>query len=381
MKKIFILTAILISFLSFAQVPQGISYQAIALNSSGNPVASSNVGIRLSVLDNSATGTALYTETQTKTTNAQGLFNLVIGQGTPTTGNFSAINWGTNSKFLKVEMDITGGTNYVLVGTTQLLSVPYALAADSLVTSPGEGITLVSPNGTPYQVTVNDSGQLSLPTSGSSSTIPTSLYLYGTFNNFNAITSLLLGNFPNYSGCGGVCTISPLAGYKYLTSGTEIKFLSQNNSSSPIYGINSSNALVINGNSYTIPNNGFYYLEINRTSPNNTMPINIYSISPTLDGNNIGTLTPTYNPSTNIFSFMLNGVTTAIGGGGFNFTIEYPGTGMTTNSFGDNLSDGTIEHNGTPIYFPGISTTPKNYRVDLVVNFNGSGTYTITQIP
>ena len=132
MKKIYFLVTILISIVTFAQVPQGISYQAIALNSSGNPVVSSNVGIRLSVLDNSATGTVLYTETQTKTTNTQGLFNLVIGQGTPSTGTFSTINWGTNSKFLKVEMDVAGGTNYALVGTTQLLSVPYAMVAGSI---------------------------------------------------------------------------------------------------------------------------------------------------------------------------------------------------------------------------------------------------------
>jgi hypothetical protein len=132
MKTFFSTLLILLSTCVFAQVPQGISYQAIALNVSGNPVVSSNVGIRLSVLDNSATGTILYTETQTKTTNAQGLFNLVIGQGTPTSGTFSTINWGTNSKFLKVEIDAAGGSNYVLVGTTQLLSVPYAMTAGNL---------------------------------------------------------------------------------------------------------------------------------------------------------------------------------------------------------------------------------------------------------
>ena len=129
MKKIVLLSALFISFLTFAQVPQGISYQAIALNSSGTPVVSSTVGIQLSVLDDSATGTVLYTETHIKTTNAQGLFNLVIGQGTPTFSTFSALKWESNSKFLKVEMDAAGGINYVLVGTTQLLSVPYALYA------------------------------------------------------------------------------------------------------------------------------------------------------------------------------------------------------------------------------------------------------------
>jgi hypothetical protein len=129
MKKILTLSLLLVSILTFAQVPQGISYQAIALNNSGNPVVSSNVGIRLSILDNSASGTVLYTETHTKTTNAQGLFNLVIGQGTPTVGLFTDVKWETNSKFLKEEIDVTGGTNYVLIGTTQLLSVPFAMYA------------------------------------------------------------------------------------------------------------------------------------------------------------------------------------------------------------------------------------------------------------
>ncbi len=129
MKKLLLLSALFISFLTFAQVPQGISYQAIALNGSGNAVVSSNVGIRLSILDNSASGAVLYTETHTAVTNAQGLFNLVIGQGTPTVGVFSALKWETNAKYLKVEMDAAGGTSYVLVGTTQLLSVPYALYA------------------------------------------------------------------------------------------------------------------------------------------------------------------------------------------------------------------------------------------------------------
>ena len=129
MKKILFLLAITFSVITIAQAPQGISYQAIALDGSGNPLVNTTIGLQLSILDNSATGTSLYTETHTKTTNAQGLYNLVIGQGTPTLGTFSTIKWETNSKFLSVSMDSTGGTTFVLVGTTQLLSVPYALYA------------------------------------------------------------------------------------------------------------------------------------------------------------------------------------------------------------------------------------------------------------
>ncbi len=137
MKKTLLLLVLLISATAFCQVPQGISYQAIATNGSGNPIVNSNVGVRLSVLDNSASGPVLYTETHVKMTNAQGLFNTVIGQGTPTTGTFSSINWGTNSKFLKVEMDVAGGTNYALIGNTQLLSVPYAMYAGNTASVAG----------------------------------------------------------------------------------------------------------------------------------------------------------------------------------------------------------------------------------------------------
>lgn len=146
MKKLLLSFALFITAISFAQVPQGISYQAIALNGSGNPVVSSNVGVRLSVLDNTATGTVLYSETHTKMTNPQGLFNLVIGLGTPVTGTFAAINWGTNSKYFKVELDAAGGTNYVLTGTTQLLSVPYAMYAASTASIPAAALNGLSVN-------------------------------------------------------------------------------------------------------------------------------------------------------------------------------------------------------------------------------------------
>jgi len=147
MKKIILLAAFLLSIITSAQVPQGISYQAIALNGSGTPVVSSNVRVKLSILDTSATGTVLYAETQLKTTNTQGLFNLVIGQGTVVSGTFNAINWGVNAKFLKVEMDPAGGTSYTTVGTTQLLTVPYAMHAASVASVPAAALNGIGTNG------------------------------------------------------------------------------------------------------------------------------------------------------------------------------------------------------------------------------------------
>jgi hypothetical protein len=366
MKKLLLISALFISLFTLAQVPQGISYQAIALNGSGAPVVSSNVRVRLSILDVSAAGTTLYSETQLKTTNAQGLFNLVIGQGTLVSGAFNTINWGTNSKFLKVEMDATGGTTYATVGTTQLLSVPYALAADSLVTSAGEGITLVSPNGTPYTLSVNDSGQLSLPTSSNSSSTPNQLYLYGTFNSFNPTTALLFSN-----------VLSSFYGYKYLTSGGQLKFLAANNASSTVYGLDANLDLTTTGSAYTAPSNGFYYFEITHFS-GGPISFSAASISPNINVQQTGTtINPTYNSATNTFSYTVNGMTNS---NTVLFDIPNPYGSSSSGTFGDNLSDGTIEYGGTPISFPGATTTPKNYRVDLIINFNGSGSYTITQI-
>lgn len=367
MKKLLLLSALFISFLTFAQVPQGISYQAIALNGSGNPVASSNVRVKLSILDQTATGTILYSETQLKTTTAQGLFNLTIGQGTVVSGTFNTINWGTNSKFLKVEMDVTGGTNYVLVGTTQLLSVPYAMAADSLVTSPGEGITLVSPNGTPYQLTVDNSGNLSLPTSNTTGSNPSQLYLYGTFNTFNPSTSLLFNN-----------NGTTFYGYKYLTSGGQLKFLADNNASATVYGLNASQEVTVGGSAYSVTSNGFYYITIDHYA-DNPMQFGLQSFAPELIIQaTCSGINPTYNTSTNTFSFIVNGITTS--NNQFLFNIPNTSGASSCGIFGDFLSDGTIDFNGPAISFTTATTTPKNYRVDLIINFNGSASYTITQI-
>ncbi|WCO00256.1 hypothetical protein [Psychroserpens ponticola] len=132
MKNYFTITFLIVSLFTFAQSPQGISYQAVAFDTNGNPVVNGNIGIRISILDNSATGTLVYEESHIKTTNSQGLFNLNIGQGTSNSGSFSEINWGINSKFLKVEVDPNGGTNYSIIGTNQLMSVPYALYSESV---------------------------------------------------------------------------------------------------------------------------------------------------------------------------------------------------------------------------------------------------------
>ena len=126
--KIYSLVAgLLLTVSVWAQAPQKMSYQAVIRNSSNALVTSTPVGMQISILQGTPTGTVAYSETQTVSTNANGLVSLEIGSGTPTTGTFAAINWANGPYFIKTETDPAGGINYTIVGTNQLMSVPYAL--------------------------------------------------------------------------------------------------------------------------------------------------------------------------------------------------------------------------------------------------------------
>jgi hypothetical protein len=105
------------------------SYQSVLRNSSNVLLAETLVGIKISVLQGGASDTPVYVETQTATTNANGLLSIQIGAGTATTGSFATINWAAGSYFIKTETDPAGGTNYSITGTQEILSVPYAMYA------------------------------------------------------------------------------------------------------------------------------------------------------------------------------------------------------------------------------------------------------------
>jgi hypothetical protein len=116
---------------SAQNVPDGINYQAIARNAAGGVFVNQAVGVKITVLAGGANGVAQYTETHTATTNGFGLFSLKIGGGTPVAGTFNDITWNTTNQFVKIEIDPTGGTNYTNIGTSELLSVPFALYAET----------------------------------------------------------------------------------------------------------------------------------------------------------------------------------------------------------------------------------------------------------
>ena len=113
----------------FAQVPQAFKYQAVANYSDGQAISNQEVGFQISLLQGSETGSSVYTETHTITTNEQGLVNINIGRGN-STDNFTTIDWSNGPYFIKVEMDTTGGSNYKLMGVSELMSVPFAKYAE-----------------------------------------------------------------------------------------------------------------------------------------------------------------------------------------------------------------------------------------------------------
>ncbi|RYD98864.1 MAG: hypothetical protein EOP54_06180 [Sphingobacteriales bacterium] len=128
MKKV-LLTIASFLILGTASYAQSFNYQGVARNASGAPLNTQSLGIRISILDGSAAGPELYKETHTVTTNAYGLYNLAIGAGTAVAGDFAAINWGAADRYIKVEMDPAGGNSYTDLGTSKLMSVPYAMYA------------------------------------------------------------------------------------------------------------------------------------------------------------------------------------------------------------------------------------------------------------
>lgn len=135
MKKVILsVAAFIFSLKLMAQAPEKMSYQAVVRNSSNGLVISAPVGMRISILQGSATGASVYTETQTVNSNSNGLVSLEIGSGTVVSGNFATIDWSADTYFIQTETDPTGGTTYTVTGTSQLMSVPYALHAKSAET-------------------------------------------------------------------------------------------------------------------------------------------------------------------------------------------------------------------------------------------------------
>lgn len=138
-----------------AQAPEKFTYQAVVRNANNQLMTNTLVGVRVSIMQGSSTGSVVYSETQMLSTNANGLMTLNIGDGNIVYGNFSTINWGNGPFFLKSEIDVSGGSNYTISSTQQLLSVPYALYSSKAGNVPA--FTVV-PTDTGYVISISQDG-------------------------------------------------------------------------------------------------------------------------------------------------------------------------------------------------------------------------------
>jgi hypothetical protein len=142
MKKIILLLTLSLSLLNFVNAqtpPNAFNYSAVARNAAGQPIATTTIGIQITILKTSPGGVSQYSENHFVNTDAYGLFNLVIGAGAVQSGSMATIDWSNDNYYLKVGMDAAGGTNFLTMGTTQLLSVPYALHAKTAESIVGGG--------------------------------------------------------------------------------------------------------------------------------------------------------------------------------------------------------------------------------------------------
>lgn len=195
MKKLLSVAAIVVgSILAFSQTPEKMSYQAVIRNTGGTLLQNQSIAVRASILQGSANGTVVYAERLTGTTNANGLLTAEIGSGTVISGNFSGINWSSGNYYLKTETDPSGGTSYTIVGTSQLLSVPYAMYAKTS----GSGGTAFS---LPYSGTSSGDHVVPFRVTNTSGTLNSA----GYFENTNSTnTSPALMGINNSSGGFGM---------------------------------------------------------------------------------------------------------------------------------------------------------------------------------
>ena len=159
--KILFLMVYSIFFLQgIAQTPNGFNYQTIIRDAKGDLLKNHQITLRISILTDSVNGTVVYSERQEDSTNSFGLLNIVIGEGAKLNGSFGNIDWSNKINYIKIEVDINGGVNYIHMGTNRLLAVPYAKFADKSMISLKDNDTSAT-NEIQEIVYINDSLKLS----------------------------------------------------------------------------------------------------------------------------------------------------------------------------------------------------------------------------
>ena len=208
MNKIYTLvSAVLLSISLWAQAPQKMSYQSVIRGANNTLVIEKTVGVRISILQGNETGSSVYSELHTPTTNSNGLASLSIGGGKNTTGDFAKIDWSKGPYFVKTETDVAGGTNYQLTAVSELMSVPYALYAAN--SQPGPKGDKGEPGNQGIQGQKGDTPQIKVSVSLTGDT------LKFDNGNFVLISGISLANHKPTSGYGP--NISDVDGNTYKT--------------------------------------------------------------------------------------------------------------------------------------------------------------------
>ncbi len=208
MKNIYTLvSAVLLSVSLWAQAPAKMSYQSVIRGANNTLVIEKTVGVRISILQGNETGSSVYSELHTPTTNSNGLASLSIGGGKNTTGDFVKIDWSKGPYFVKTETDVAGGTNYQLTAVSELMSVPYALYAAN--SQPGPKGDKGEPGNQGIQGQKGDTPQIKVSVSLTGDT------LKFDNGNFVLISGISLANHKPTSGYGP--NISDVDGNTYKT--------------------------------------------------------------------------------------------------------------------------------------------------------------------
>lgn len=390
MKKLAIFFTILIlAGFSFAQTPQRFNYQGVARLANGNVIPEQEISLRVSILHDSPSGTVQYSEQHFLTTNQLGLFTAAIGNGSVLGGNFANISWGDGDKYLKVEIDPTGGSSFTLAGTFQLLSVPYALQSGNTERLLGRPLSPTPP--TDEQALVWDAGAGEWTPADAVQQI---VYTAGAGININA-SNVISNTAPDQvvviAGTGAT-TVS--GAYPNFTINTPVPADNSPTNELQTLSLNGSNLTLSNGGgTVTLPPevDGSVTNEIQALSLNgNTLSLSNGGGSVTLNnginytagsgidisGNVISnTGDPDANPANELQTLTLNGNTLTLSNGGGSVTLNN----------GINYNEGTgIDITGNVISNTGdLSNTNELQTISLAGNTlilsNGGGTVDLPQ--
>ncbi|MCU0360139.1 MAG: hypothetical protein MUF75_05370, partial [Bacteroidia bacterium] len=376
MKAFFIYLLLLFSFAGFAQSPDKINYQGMLRDGTGLPLPNTAFTIRFEILQGSATGSAVFTEQQSLQTNSLGLFSTQIGA----VNNLGVINWSSSSHFLQVSVDPAGGTNFVAMGNAQqLISVPYALNANSVPATFSNNVLTIGTNNSftlnaASDATLTGTGAASVVSSGNSHTIDVPV---PTFT--GAGTTTVTGTYPNYTinsqsisqpqtslTSSGIGTVTSIGTNSFDINVPQTNLTGTGGASVtgtfPNYTINapsvvsytSGTGIAITSGSIinTLPNqtvtlNGTGATTVTGTYPNFTINSPTFAASPqsTLTSSGIGTVTSagTNSFNINVPQTNLTGTGAVTVSGTFpNYTVNAPAATNYTAGTGISIASGSI---------------------------------------